>query len=164
MELLFEVIEPLYEAGHKIVIFSRFTKMLKLIEKRLLREHKNTFYLDGQTKNRMNIIDEFEQNKIGIFLISLKAGGTGINLTSADIGIIYDPWWNPAIEKQAEDRLYRIGQKNSVIIYRLITEGTIEEKVQELKEKKMDITMQLLEGHEVPTSITKEMMMKLLFD
>ena len=164
MELLFEVIEPLYEAGHKIVIFSRFTKMLKLIEKRLLREHKNTFYLDGQTKNRMNIIDEFEQNKIGIFLISLKAGGTGINLTSADIGIIYDPWWNPAIEKQAEDRLYRIGQKNSVIIYRLITEGTIEEKVQELKEKKMDITMQLLEGHEVPTSITKEMIEKLLFD
>ena len=164
MELLFEVIEPLYEVGHKIVIFSRFTKMLKLIEKRLLREHKNTFYLDGQTKNRMNIIDEFEQNKIGIFLISLKAGGTGINLTSADIGIIYDPWWNPASEKQAEDRLYRIGQKNSVIIYRLITEGTIEEKVQELKEKKMDITMQLLEGHEVPTSITKEMMKKLLFD
>ena len=112
----------------------------------------------------MNIIDEFEQNKIGIFLISLKAGGTGINLTSADIGIIYDPWWNPASEKQAEDRLYRIGQKNSVIIYRLIKEGTIDEKVQELKEKKMDITMQLLEGHEVPTSITKEMMKKLLFD
>ena len=81
-----------------------------------------------------------------------------------ELELIYDPWWNPAIEKQAEDRLYRIGQKNSVIIYRLITEGTIEEKVQELKEKKMDITMQLLEGHEVPTSITKEMMMKLLFD
>ena len=164
MELLFEVMEPLYKTGHKIVIFSRFTKMLKLIEKRLLREHKNVFYLDGQTKNRMNIIDEFEQSKIGIFLVSLKAGGTGINLTSADIGIIYDPWWNPAIEKQAEDRLYRIGQKNSVMIYRLITEGTIEEKVQELKEKKLDITMRLLEGHEVPTSITKEMIEKLLFD
>jgi snf2 family protein len=164
MELLFEIMEPLYQAGHKIVVFSRFTKMLKLIERRLLREHKNVFYLDGQTKNRMDIIDEFEQSKIGIFLVSLKAGGTGINLTSADIGIIYDPWWNPASEKQAEDRLYRIGQKNSVMIYRLITEGTIEEKVQQLKEKKQNITMQLLEGHEVPTSITKRMIEELLFD
>lgn len=164
MELLFEIIEPLYQAKHKIVIFSRFTKMLKLIEKRLLCEHKNVFYLDGKTKNRMDIIDEFEQSKFGIFLISLKAGGTGVNLTSADVGIIYDPWWNPASEKQAEDRLYRIGQKNNVIIYRLITEGTIEEKVQELKAKKLDITMQLLEGHEVPTSITKEMIEKLLVD
>lgn len=164
MELLFEIMEPLYQVGHKIVVFSRFTKMLKLIERRLLREHKNVFYLDGQTKNRMDIIDEFEQSKIGIFLVSLKAGGTGINLTSADIGIIYDPWWNPASEKQAEDRLYRIGQKNSVMIYRLITEGTIEEKVQQLKEKKQNITMQLLEGHEVPTSITKRMIEELLFD
>lgn len=111
MELLFEVIEPLYQEGHEIVVFSCFTKMLRLIEKRLLREHKNVFYLDGQTKNRMDVIDEFEHSGNGIFLISLKAGGTGINLTSADVGIICDPWWNPASEKQAEDRLYRIGQK-----------------------------------------------------
>lgn len=163
MELLFETMESLYQAGHKIVVFSRFTKMLKLIENRLLREHKNVFYLDGQTKNRMDIIDEFEQSKNGIFLISLKAGGTGINLTSADVGIIYDPWWNPASEKQAEDRLHRIGQENNVMIYRLITEGTVEEKIQELKAKKLDVTMQILEGHEIPKSMTQEILKGLLY-
>jgi len=162
LELLMELLKTLYYNGHKVVIFSRFTKMLKLIEKKVVNEHFNYFYLDGKTKDRMSIVDEFEISEQGVFLISLKAGGTGINLTSADTAIIYDPWWNPASEKQAEDRIYRIGQKKNVMIYRLIAEGTIEEKIQKLQHEKIELSSKILDGHEVPLSMTAEIMEQLL--
>lgn len=163
LELLLDLLKSLYLTGHKVVVFSRFTKMLSIIEKKVCAEHMNFYYLDGGTKDRMYVVDEFEKSENGIFLISLKAGGTGINLVSADAAIIYDPWWNPAIEKQAEDRIYRIGQKKNVMIYRLIAEGTIEEKIQKLQEEKIKLCSDILDGHEIPMSITKEIMEELLF-
>lgn len=163
-DLLLELLSNLYSNGHKVVIFSRFTKMLSIIEKKLASLHMNYFYLDGKTKNRMDIVDEFEESQDGVFLISLKAGGTGINLASADTAIIYDPWWNPASEKQAEDRIYRIGQKRNVMIYRIIVENTIEEKIQKLQNDKIELCSEILDGHEIPMSMTKEVMEKLLFD
>ena len=138
--------------------------MLKLIEKKLASAHYNYFYLDGKTNNRIGVVDDFENATNGVFLISLKAGGTGLNLVSADTVIIYDPWWNPAIERQAEDRIYRIGQKNHVMIYRLIVENSIEEKVHLLQEKKTDLYNQILEGHNLPVALTVEMMKKLIMD
>ncbi len=163
-DLLLEVLGSLYESGHKVVIFSRFTKMLKIIEKQILKMHYNCYYLDGKTNDRMKLVDEFEASQTGVFLISLKAGGTGLNLVSADTAIIYDPWWNPASEKQAEDRIYRIGQKNNVMIYRMIVEDSIEEKVQLLQGKKLDLYDDLLNGHESPTGMTAEIMRDLLMN
>ena len=164
LDLLNELLISLYESNHKIVIFSRFTKMLKIIEKNIISLHMNYYYLDGKTKNRMEIVDQFENSAQGVFLISLKAGGTGINLISADTVIIYDPWWNPAIEKQAEDRVYRIGQKNNVMIYRLIVENSIEEKIQKLQQEKNDLYSEVLDGHKMPISITAEIMERLILD
>ena len=163
-EQLLDVLESLYISGHKVVIFSRFTKMLKLIEKQIARKHYNYFYLDGKTNNRMTLVDEFEASENGIFLISLKAGGTGLNLVSADTAIIYEPWWNPASERQAEDRIYRIGQKNNVMIYRMIVEDSIEEKVQRLQKENTVIYEDLLNGNESPTGMTAEVMRALLMN
>lgn len=164
LELVIELIKDLYSNGHKVVVFSRFTKMLSIIEKEIIHEHINFYYLDGKTKDRMSVVDEFENSDNGIFLISLKAGGTGINLTSADTAIIYDPWWNPASEKQAEDRIYRMGQKKNVMVYKLIVEGTIEEKIQKLQMKKIKLCSDILDGHEVPMSMTVELMQQLLLN
>lgn len=162
LDLLMELLISLYENGHKVVIFSRFTRMLQIIQKRIVVEHMNYFYLDGKTKDRMAIIDEFEKCNQAVFLVSLKAGGTGINLTSADTAIIYDPWWNPSSERQAEDRIYRIGQKKNVMIYRLITEGTIEEKIQNLQLEKLELSSKILDGHEVPINLTADVMRHLI--
>lgn len=164
LDLLLELLNNLYETGHKVVIFSRFTKMLKIIEKKIIAMHFNYYYLDGKTINRMQLVDEFEESEKGVFLISLKTGGTGINLVSADTAIIYDPWWNPAVEKQAEDRIYRIGQKNNVMVYRLITANTIEEKVQNLQQKKLSLYDQMLDGLDLPTSMMAEIMEKLILE
>ena len=164
LDLLMDLLESLYFNGHKVVIFSRFTKMLKLIEKQVVKRHYNYYYLDGSTRNKASVIDDFENSSKGIFLISLKAGGVGINLTSADTAVIYDPWWNPAAEKQAEDRLYRLGQKNSVMIYRLIVENSIEEKVQQLQNDKLQLYSELLDGHSVPVSLNLEMLKDLIVD
>lgn len=161
---LLQMLDSLYVSGHKVVVFSRFTKMLKLIEKQLLKQHYNYYYLDGKTTSRMDLVEEFEESEMGIFLISLKAGGTGLNLVSADTAIIYDPWWNPASEKQAEDRIYRIGQKNNVMIYKMIVEDSIEEKVQLLQKKKSDLYEDLLNGHECPVGMTAEIIHDLLMN
>lgn len=163
-DLLLELLDDLLESGHKAVVFSRFTRMLRLIEAQIIRRHYNYYYLDGTTTHRLDIVDEFENSANGVFLISLKAGGTGINLVSADTVIIYDPWWNPASEKQAEDRVFRIGQTRDVMVYRLIVEDSIEEKVQKLQEEKKRLYSQILYGHEAPTSVTAEEMMKLLME
>lgn len=162
LEQLLLMLDELYVSGHKIVIFSRFTRMLGIINKELNKKHFNIFYLDGTMGNRQRVVDEFEASKEGIFLVSLKAGGVGINLVSADTAIIYDPWWNPAVEKQAEDRIYRIGQKNKVTVFRLIVADTIEEKVQILQETKKKLFDELIEGHDIPRNITMEDIRSLL--
>lgn len=164
LELLLDLLRNLYETGHKVVIFSRFTKMLRIIERKVISLHFNYYYLDGKTQNRMQLVDEFEECDKGVFLVSLKAGGTGINLVSADTAIIYDPWWNPAVEKQAEDRIYRIGQKNDVMVYRLITANTIEEKIQKLQQEKLSLYTQMLDGLDVPALMTVEIIEKLILE
>lgn len=154
MDQLMSMLTELSRSGHKIVVFSRFTRMLEIINREITRRHFNVFYLDGNTRNRQKVVDEFETSLDGVFLISLKAGGVGLNLVSADSAIIYDPWWNPAAEKQAEDRIYRIGQKNKVTVYKLIAANTIEEKIQTLQETKRKLFDDVVEGHDVPQNIT----------
>ena len=162
LEQLLLMIDELYAIGHKIIIFSRFTKMLEIINKELIKRHFAIFYLDGGTKNRQTVVDDFEGSKEGIFLISLKAGGVGLNIVTADTAIIYDPWWNPAVEKQAEDRIYRLGQKNKVTVFKLIAADTIEEKVQKLQEIKKRLFDEVIKGHEVPQNLTFEDIRSLL--
>lgn len=162
LDVLISMTSELYLSGHKIVIFSRFTKMLEIINRNLIKLHINVFYLDGKTRQRQEIVDAFEQSRDGVFLISLKAGGVGINLVSADTAIIYDPWWNPAVEKQAQDRIYRIGQKKNVTIYKLVVADTIEEKVQLLQDKKKELFDQIVSGHDIPTNITMDELEELI--
>ena len=164
LDLLLELLGELRDAGHKVVVFSRFTRMLRIIERKLTKSHFPYYYLDGKTENRIEVVDEFEKNEEGVFLISLKAGGTGINLVSADTVILYDPWWNPAIEEQAQDRVFRIGQTKNVMVYKLIVSGTIEEKVQLLQDEKRELYGRLLDGHDLPVPITVDEMLKLLED
>lgn len=139
-DLLKERVVSLVSANEKVIIFSQFTSMLKIIEDWLKNEKIKYYYLDGQTNHRQELVDDFENSKEGVFLISLKAGGVGLNLTSCHYVILYDPWWNPATEKQAADRVYRIGQTKNVFVYKLITRNTIEEKIQQLQEKKTFIS------------------------
>ncbi|MGB9620833.1 MAG: DEAD/DEAH box helicase [Brevinematia bacterium] len=146
LELLIDLLDDAIEGEHKVLIFSQFVEMLKLIKERLEKEGIKYSYLDGSTKNRGKVIEEFNQNDdIKVFLISLKAGGFGINLTSADIVILYDPWWNPMIEKQAMDRTHRIGQTKTVNVYKLISENTIEEKILLLQESKKALFSNVIE-------------------
>ena len=113
--------------------------MLKLIEEQLVNRHYNYLKLTGQTQNRQQLVNQFQQGNTPIFLISLKAGGTGLNLTQADTVIHYDPWWNPAAEDQATDRSHRIGQENPVFVYKLITAGTVEEAILAMQDKKRQL-------------------------
>jgi SNF2 family DNA or RNA helicase len=132
---------------HKILIFSQFVKMLSLIEKELKKEKVNFEYLDGKSsqKARQESVEHFQSDpNCRVFLISLKAGGTGINLTAADYVYIVDPWWNPAVENQAIDRCYRIGQNKNVIAYRLICTNTVEEKIMRYQAKKQKIASDII--------------------
>jgi len=144
LDLAMDLIDQCISSGHSILLFSQFTKMLQIIRGELIRNDINYYYLDGKMKpeERMIEVDNFNHDKESVFLVSLKAGGTGLNLTKADVVIHFDPWWNPAVENQASDRAHRLGQKNVVQVYNLLTEGTIEEMVARLKERKTD----LLEG------------------
>ena len=133
----FYLLDQLREEGHKVLVFSQFVKMLDIIKGRLEDEGRHHCYLTGQTKDRGKVIEEFQTAEDpSVFLLSLKAGGSGLNLTSASYVILYDPWWNPAVENQAIDRTHRIGQKNKVIAYRLLIRDTVEEKVRVLQEQK----------------------------
>ena len=149
MELLKETINELLAGGHKVLIFSQFVQMLKVMEDYLKRENISYAYMDGSLKNRQEEVDRFNNNlSLRVFLLSLKVGGVGLNLTSADTVIIYEPWWNPAVENQAIDRVHRIGQNNSVLAYRLITKGTIEEKMLQLQNRKRFLTEALILSEE----------------
>ncbi|MDD2375970.1 MAG: SNF2 helicase associated domain-containing protein [Clostridia bacterium] len=146
-----EIIKDALQSDHKILLFSQFTSMFEIIEKELNKEKIKYFKLTGGTKveERIQLVDEFNMNKdIKVFLISLKAGGIGLNLTGADMVIHYDPWWNLSAENQATDRTYRIGQKNNVQVYKLITQNSIEEKINELQEKKAKLTDSVLSTEE----------------
>ncbi len=147
LEQCVEIIKDATEAGHKILLFSGYTSMFEIIEKELKEKEITYFKLTGATKvdERIKMVDEFNENKeIKVFLISLKAGGTGLNLTGADVVIHYDPWWNASAENQATDRAYRIGQKNNVQVYKLITKNSIEEKIYELQQKKSQLIDDML--------------------
>ncbi len=148
LTLLLELVEDAVAAGHKILVFSQFTTMLGLIREALAAADITYSYLDGAVAARMRktLVDDFNTGPNQVFLISLKAGGTGLNLTGADVVIHADPWWNPAVEDQATDRAYRIGQKNRVQVIRLITQGTIEEKIDALKQKKRLLSKALIDG------------------
>ncbi len=138
-DLLMELLPELLEEGRKILLFSQFTSMLALIENELKAKKIKYVKLTGSTRNREKPIDAFQKGEVSLFLISLKAGGTGLNLTAADTVIHYDPWWNPAVEAQATDRAHRIGQKNPVFVYKLLTEGTVEARIQVMQETKQKL-------------------------
>ena len=142
-----EIIQDAINGGHKILLFSGYTSMFEIIEKELKKLNISYFKLIGSTKveDRIKLVDEFNENpEIKVFLISLKAGGTGLNLTGADMVIHYDPWWNISTENQATDRAYRIGQKNNVQVYKLITKNSIEEKIYNLQERKAELANNML--------------------
>lgn len=148
LEQCMEIIQEGTNAGHKILLFSGYTSMFDFIEKELEERNIKYFKLTGATKveDRIGLVDEFNNNSdVKVFLISLKAGGTGLNLTGADMVIHYDPWWNISTENQATDRAYRIGQKNNVQVYKLITKNSIEEKIYELQEKKAELANNMLD-------------------
>lgn len=153
-EVFKQKIRELVLKKDKVIVFSQFTSMLKIMEKWIMSNRWKYYYLDGQTQHRQGIVDEFEKSDEGIFLISLKAGGVGLNLVSSQYAIIYDPWWNPAVENQAADRIHRIGQKRNAIIYRFITPYSIEERIYELKKIKTDITDSLLDSQNIIKSLS----------
>ncbi|WP_315799113.1 DEAD/DEAH box helicase [Bradyrhizobium sp. SZCCHNRI3043] len=145
LDRLIEMVEELLSEGRKIIIFSQFTSMLSLIEERFEAADIAYELLTGDTRDRKRPIEAFQRGDSPVFLISLKAGGVGLNLTAADTVIIYDPWWNPAVEAQAIDRAHRIGQDKKVFVYRLVTAGTIEEKIGELKLRKQALADSLFD-------------------
>lgn len=148
-DMLMELLQTLIESGHKTVIFSQYTRMLGIMRDDLTQMGIPFEYLDGSSKNRMAIVKRFNEDpKIPIFLVSLKAGGSGLNLVGADTVIHYDMWWNPAVENQATDRVHRIGQKNSVSAYKLVTLNSIEEKIIELQNRKKGIVKKIVSSDE----------------
>lgn len=159
LDLLLDILPGSLEAGHRALIFSQFTRMLRILQRRLEAVGIECMYLDGETppKRRIELVDQFNGGKAQVFLISLKAGGSGLNLVGADTVIHFDPWWNPAAEDQATDRAHRIGQKNTVNVIRLITRGSIEEQVVKLGARKRELFDQMITaGEAMPTQLTQE--------
>ena len=159
LDLLLQQLDNAIANEHRILCFSQFTGMLEIITKELEAKGITFFYLDGTTPpmERLEMVKRFNEGEGQVFLISLKAGGTGLNLTGADTVIHYDPWWNPAVEDQATDRAYRIGQTNNVYVLKLLTRGTIEEKIYKLQQKKKELSDAVITSKEVfINSLTKE--------
>ena len=156
MDTLFELVEPLLEEGHKVLIFSQFVRMLQILEKQFDDRKIPTFLLTGETKNRQEIVNEFQADESpSVFLLSLRAAGTGLNLTSASYVVIYDPWWNPAVEAQAIDRTHRIGQTSTVNAYKMISPGTVEEKIWDLQQQKAKTVSDVLGDEGFAKSLTQ---------
>ncbi len=157
LDLFGELLEEVMDGGHRVLVFSQFTSMLDLLAERLEEVETDHCRLDGSTRNRGEVVSRFQSSDIPVFLISLKAGGVGLNLTGADTVVHFDPWWNPAIEDQATDRAHRIGQQNVVTSYKLIARDTVEEKILRLQEKKRDaIRMIFGEGEAMTDALTWE--------
>ncbi|MEH2541813.1 MULTISPECIES: DEAD/DEAH box helicase [unclassified Bradyrhizobium] len=157
LDRLMEMVLELLSEGRKIIVFSQFTSMLDLVRKRLDAERVRYGVLTGETKDRKHAIDGFQNGTNDVFLVSLRAGGVGLNLTAADTVIIFDPWWNPAVEEQAIDRAHRIGQDKAVFVYRLVAAGTVEEKMEELKERKRALADSLFDRDgRIASALTEE--------
>ncbi len=155
-ELLMDMLENMVETGRRIIVFSQFVEMLELIEAGLKKKHLPYAILTGRTRDRETPVARFQRGEVPIFLISLKAGGTGLTLTAADTVIHYDPWWNPAVEAQATDRAHRIGQDKTVFVYKLIAAGTVEERMVELQERKRVLVEGVLSGARSGLTFTEE--------
>lgn len=160
-----ETVHNAVDNGKRMLIFSQFTSMHEIIISKLEEAGIDYFYLHGSTSSqeRVQMSERFNAGEKSVFLISLKAGGTGLNLTGADTVILYDLWWNPAVEDQATGRAHRFGQKNVVQVIRLITEGTIEEKIYDLQQKKRELIDQVIQpGEKMLTSLTEDDIKELL--
>ncbi len=159
LDMLLPSIAEVVEEGHKVLVFSQFTSFLAIVRERLDQAKLTYEYLDGRTRNRSAKVERFQTDPdCPIFLVSLKAGGLGLNLTAAEYVYLLDPWWNPAVEAQAIDRSHRIGQTQHVFAYRLICRGTVEEKILELQQKKRDLADAILsaDNRGVIQSLTRE--------
>jgi SNF2 family DNA or RNA helicase len=143
--MLTEKLAELVEEGRKVLVFSQFTSMLDLIGDELNKNNISYVELRGDTADRATPVNQFQEGVVPVFLISLKAGGVGLNLTAADTVIHYDPWWNPAVEEQATDRAHRIGQTKKVFVYKLIAAGTIEQRMLELQERKRNLSKSIMD-------------------
>lgn len=163
-EMLFELLDTLIEGKHKMVIFSQYTRMLKIMREDFEQKGIKFAYLDGSTKNRLEVVKKFNSDpSISVFLVSLKAGGSGLNLVGADTVIHYDMWWNPAVENQATDRVHRLGQNKSVMSYKLVTLNTIEEKIINMQDKKRGLVKQVIcTDDETMSKLTWEEVLELL--
>lgn len=164
-EACIDLIKSAIEGEHKILVFSQFTSMLELLEQDLNREQIAFYKITGATpkEKRVEMVSAFNSDTTPVFLISLKAGGTGLNLTGADVVIHYDPWWNQAVQNQATDRAHRIGQKKVVSVYKLIAKDTIEEKIVKMQESKRDLADTILSGETGGISqLSKDELLELL--
>ncbi len=164
LDRLIEMVRELLSEGRKIIVFSQFTSMLALIRRRFDDDGLRYSVLTGETKDRKTAIEAFQNGSAEVFLVSLKAGGVGLNLTAADTVVIFDPWWNPAVEEQAIDRAYRIGQDKAVFVYRLVAAGTIEEKMDDLKARKRALADSLFDRDGRIASALTEDDVKALFE
>jgi SNF2 family DNA or RNA helicase len=163
LDLLADTLESTLAQGHRALVFSQWTSFLDLIGPRLTKMGISFSRLDGSTNNREKVVAEFQDPQgPSVMLISLKAGGVGLTLTAADHVFLMDSWWNPAVEDQAADRAHRIGQENPVLICRLITENTLEEKILELQKKKLELSQSVLEGTAQAVSLTRDDILALL--
>ena len=165
VDMCMDLVENAVDGGHKILLFSQFTTMLDTLQQRLAAAGISYYKLTGATgkRERMELVERFYRDDTQVFLISLKAGGTGVNLTAADIVIHFDSWWNIAVQNQATDRAHRIGQKKVVNVYKLVAEGTIEENIIKLQERKRELADQLLTGDGMGSaSFSKEELLELL--
>lgn len=165
LELCVDLVKNSIEGGHKILLFSQFTSMLDIISKRLTSEGISFYIMTGSTykEDRMNLVSKFNKDDTSVFLISLKAGGTGLNLTGADIVIHYDPWWNVAVENQATDRAHRIGQEKVVSVFKLITKDSVEENIVTLQKSKQKLSSDIITGENISISnLSKDELLSIL--
>jgi len=163
LDALLETLEPLIAEGHKVLVFSQFVTMLELIREELVKRDIAHLMLTGQTENRQALVDRFQGDpSIPVFLLSLKAAGSGLNLTAASYVVLYDPWWNPAVEAQAIDRTHRIGQRNQVIAYRILARGTVEEKIRALQRDKAALASAVVQEESLARVLDLESLRQIL--
>ncbi len=163
LDALLETLEPLVAEGHKVLVFSQFVTMLELIRDELVQREIPHLMLTGQTENRQALVDRFQTDPaIPVFLLSLKAAGSGLNLTAASYVVLYDPWWNPAVEAQAIDRTHRIGQRNQVIAYRLLARGTVEEKIRALQREKAALAAAVIQEESLASILDLDSLRQIL--
>jgi SNF2 family DNA or RNA helicase len=165
VEALMETLEPLMEEGQRVLVFSQFVEMLELLKSAIAERGWTTYFLVGGTERRGDLVRQFQADTgAAIFLISLKAGGFGLNLTAASYVVLFDPWWNPAVEAQAIDRSHRIGQTQKVIAYRLLIKDSVEEKIRSLQRQKSQLALDVLGEEKFSQSLSLEDLRFLLSD